>query len=298
MRIVRVLSVIALLATGLAACATSPREPAPVSMRTPNAYPGGSVACSGGGYTVRRGDTLSEIAQACGVSMRQIAADNGLSAPYALRTGQVLRLPAPAVHVVQRGENLYRIGLRYGLDYRELGAFNGIRAPYEIEVGDTIRLPDGSTARSASNTTRPAATTRRAPDRPAPPPASSGAPSFDWPIRGEILSDFGPKPNGRRNDGINIRASAGAQVRAAAPGQVVYAGDELPGYGQLILVRHENGFVTAYAHNRRLLVDEGRQVARGEVIAEAGASGSVESPQVHFEIRRGTRPENPMSYLR
>ena len=122
--------------------------------------------------------------------------------------------------------------------------------------------------------------------------------TFDWPIRGSILSNFGRKPDGGRNDGINIEARAGAQVHASAPGQVVYAGSELAGYGQLILLRHEGGFVTAYAHNSRLLVREGDQVARGQVIAEAGSSGTVDVAQVHFEIRRGVNPEDPMRYLR
>jgi len=127
---------------------------------------------------------------------------------------------------------------------------------------------------------------------------AAGAPRFDWPVRGDVISSFGRNSSGGRNDGINIRVNEGTDVRAAAAGQVVYAGSELDGYGQLVLIRHANGYVTAYAHNSRLLVRESDQVERGQVIAQAGSTGTVDSPQVHFEIRRGVSPENPMNHLR
>ena len=200
------------------------------------------------------------------------------------------------MHVVQRGENLYRIGLRYNIPFQTLAAHNGIRPPYEIEVGQQIRLPQGARAVTVTEAAPSRVSSVRRDTSPA--PAAAGAPSFDWPIRGAILSDFGRKPDGGRNDGINIEARTGADVRAAAAGQVVYAGSELAGYGRLVLIRHSGGFVTAYAHNSRILVREGDQVERGQVIAAAGDTGSVDRPQVHFEIRNGVNPVNPMSYLR
>ncbi len=105
------------------------------------------------------------------------------------------------------------------------------------------------------------------------------------------------KPDGRRNDGINIAADEGDSVRAAAGGTVVYAGGELQGYGELVLIRHEGGWVTAYAHNSRLLVAEGDRIEQGQLVAEAGSTGSVDTAQVHFEIRRGVTPEDPMGHL-
>ena len=300
MRIAARICLIVALAAGLAACGTTnPRRPAEIEYRTParGAAPAAAAHCGGGAYTVRSGDTLSEIAERCGVSMSELASQNGLYRPYTLRAGQTLTLPAPSVHVVQRGENLYRIGLRYGIDYRDLAAHNGIPAPYEIEVGDQIRLTRNISAPvRRDNPPSPQTGPRR--EEPRPDPVRQTDASFDWPIRGDIILRFGPRESGRRNDGINISARAGDSVRAAADGQVVYAGGELQGYGELILLRHENGFVTAYAHNRRLLVAEGQRVQRGDVIAEAGSTGSVDSPQVHFEIRRGTRPVDPMGYLR
>ena len=129
-----------------------------------------------------------------------------------------------------------------------------------------------------------------------PPPASAG-PSFSWPLRGTIVSSFGSKKGGEHNDGINIAARRGAPVRAADDGVVVYAGNELRGFGNLVLVRHADGWTTAYAHNETLLVKRGDRVRRGQVIAKAGSSGSVATPQLHFEIRRGRRAVDPAEYL-
>ena len=307
MRLATLTCLIAALSAGLAACASTPREPARVDHRYHGSGSRSAAPASvtrpecRDSYTVQRGDTLSEIALHCGIEMEALANANSLYRPYTLNVGQVLSMPRPPVHVVQRGENLYRIGLRYNVPFQQLAAHNGIRPPYELEVGQQIRLPQGATVVNlASRDTREsAASTSRAPERPVSrPPAASGAPTFDWPIRGAVLSSFGRKPDGGRNDGINIEARQGDSVRAAAAGQVVYAGSELAGYGQLVLLRHTGGFVTAYAHNSRLLVREGDQVSQGQVIAEAGSSGSVDRPQVHFEIRNGVNPVDPMSYLR
>ncbi len=303
--------VMAALGAGLAGCSSTPREPARVDYRSGSSYSptaartarAASPACSGGSYTVRSGDTLSEIAESCGVEMSALASTNRLSRPYTLRPGQTLSMPQPAVHVVQRGENLYRIGLRYDIPFQQLASHNGIPAPYELEIGQSIQLPRGATvAASASRPSTPTTSYRRPTQAPATQPTvqpvANAAVSFDWPIRGTVLSGFGRKPDGSRNDGINIAARTGDEVRAAAAGQVVYAGSELAGYGQLVLLRHDGGFVTAYAHNSRLMVREGDQVTRGQVIAAAGSSGTVEVAQVHFEIRRGVNPEDPMRHLR
>ncbi|MBR9825643.1 MAG: M23 family metallopeptidase [Alphaproteobacteria bacterium] len=303
-----VICFIAALSASLAACATPPRDPARVDYRNfsgnASSQPRSVTRSCREGYTVRSGDTLSEIAEACNVPMRELAEANGLSAPYSLRSGQRLDMPRPPVHVVQRGENLYRIGLRYNIPYQQLASHNGLRAPYEIEVGQQIRLPVGARAVNASSSrstaSRPPQSTSRnnrnaRVERAEP---AAGAPRFDWPLRGEIVSGFGRTSNGGRNDGINIAVATGTDVRASAAGQVVYAGAELDGYGELILIRHANGYVTAYAHNSRLLVREGDQVERGQVIAQAGSTGTVDSPQLHFEIRRGVSPEDPMRHLR
>ncbi|HEY8254825.1 MAG TPA: M23 family metallopeptidase [Rhizomicrobium sp.] len=130
----------------------------------------------------------------------------------------------------------------------------------------------------------------------APVPAGN-APAFVWPVSGRVIADFGATSNGGRNDGINIAAAEGTPIRAAASGSVTYAGDELKNYGNLVLIKHSGGFTTAYAHADRLVVSRGDFVAKGQVIGYAGQTGDVSQPQLHFEIRSGTAPVNPRSYL-
>src|SRR5215212_843196 len=128
-------------------------------------------------------------------------------------------------------------------------------------------------------------------------PAEEMTNSFRWPVKGRVISKFGSKPGGARNEGINIAVPEGTSVRAADGGVVAYAGNELKGYGNLVLIRHDGGWVTAYAHNRQLFVKRGDTVRRGDVIAKAGQTGSVESPQLHFELRKGATAVDPLKYL-
>jgi len=130
-------------------------------------------------------------------------------------------------------------------------------------------------------------------------PALAGGttPTFAWPLTGRVISDFGTESNGERNDGINIAAQPGTPIRAAAAGTISYAGNELRGYGNLILIKHDDGYVTAYAHAERITVQRGDTVTKGEIIAYAGSTGDVTSPQLHFEIRHGVQPVNPRSLL-
>jgi murein DD-endopeptidase MepM/ murein hydrolase activator NlpD len=126
---------------------------------------------------------------------------------------------------------------------------------------------------------------------------AGNAPSFAWPLSGRVIADFGSTANGGKNDGINIATAMDAPIHASASGSVTYAGDELKGYGNLVLVKHSGGYTTAYAHASRLVVSRGDFVAKGQVIGYAGQTGDVTSPQLHFEIRSATTPVNPRSYL-
>jgi murein DD-endopeptidase MepM/ murein hydrolase activator NlpD len=128
-------------------------------------------------------------------------------------------------------------------------------------------------------------------------PEPRGGSRFQWPVRGSILSDFGPKPGGLHNDGINISASRGASVVSADNGVVAYAGNELRGFGNLLLIRHADGWMTAYAHLDDMLVERGAKVTRGQKIGTVGSTGNVSSPQLHFEVRRGNRAIDPREHL-
>jgi murein DD-endopeptidase MepM/ murein hydrolase activator NlpD len=127
--------------------------------------------------------------------------------------------------------------------------------------------------------------------------ATGALPTFRWPVRGRVIAAYGAKTNGKVNDGINVAVPEGTPVKAAEDGVVAYAGNELKGYGNLILVRHANGYVTAYAHASELLVKRGDSIKRGQVIAKSGQSGEVASPQLHFEIRKGSTPVDPLQFL-
>ncbi|MDQ7247717.1 peptidoglycan DD-metalloendopeptidase family protein [Dongia sedimenti] len=129
------------------------------------------------------------------------------------------------------------------------------------------------------------------------PAAGTGKGPFVWPVQGKVIGAFGSSTEGLKNDGINIAAPSGAPVVAAADGTVAYAGNELRGFGNMILIRHDGGYVTAYAHNASLLVKKGDKVKRGQTIARVGQTGAVFGPQLHFEIRKGTQPVDPMSFL-
>jgi murein DD-endopeptidase MepM/ murein hydrolase activator NlpD len=140
----------------------------------------------------------------------------------------------------------------------------------------------------------PAGTPTTQPATYAPP---SGTLAFAWPVSGPIISDYGASLSGERNAGINIATPFGAPIHAAASGQISYAGNELRGYGNLVLIKHDDGYVTAYAHAERIIVGRGDYVTKGQVIGYSGQTGDVTSPQLHFEIRKGVQPVNPRSLL-
>lgn len=271
--------------------------------------------------TVRQGDTLTRIAERTGAGALAIAVANGLKVDAPLRPGQQLKVPAGRYHSVKAGETGLAIARAYRTDWRLVVLRNGLQPPYTLEIGDRLLIPPPPTIeeRAAANRLdidellrgdRPAQPRQQAraapppppaatpPRRPAPPAlASIPAPRLDWPLEGRILSTFGRKPGGRFNDGINIAAVAGAAVRAAADGEVIYAGNGVAAFGGLILIRHEGGWVTAYAHNETLLVARGARVTRGQTIARAGATGEVTEPQLHFELRQGRTPVDPLLHL-
>ncbi|MBB4210335.1 murein DD-endopeptidase MepM/ murein hydrolase activator NlpD [Rhodothalassium salexigens DSM 2132] len=237
---------------------------------------------------VRKGDTVYAIAQRNKVGVREVIAANRLSPPYTVHPGDRLAVPEARFHTVARGETGYGIAERYGVTLASLVRVNDLRPPYTLAVGQTLRLPSGA------GQAQPAVV-RRTVDLPDP-PARSGQ-GFAWPVEGTIIASFGAKGGGLQNDGINIAAPAGTPVRATEAGTVVYAGDRLAGYGKLLLIRHAGGWVSAYAHNQRLLVSKGEQVRRRQIIAHVGQTGLVESPQLHFELRRNNRPVDPKSRL-
>ena len=305
----------ALLAASLLAlggCASAPTS-APVDDRRPSPAPAprppsaqgtpvpgaGALDESPGFYVVRRGDTLYSIALEHGADYRDIAKWNGIDDPAKIRVGQRLRVAspdeAPAV----------KVGAAHGagqIESRALGA-----GPAREGQGDgamktgpkALRLPYSEqnvallAKGEAAPTAKPAAIARAEP-KPAPAAVERDeeAIEFVWPAKGKLLAAFS-EPNSK---GVDIAGKSGDPVVAAATGRVMYTGTGIRGYGKLIVIRHDNGFNSVYAHNREILVKEGQNVTRGQRIAELGDS-DADSPRLHFEIRKSGKPVDPAKYL-
>lgn len=251
---------------------------------------------SGQTVTVKKGDTLYALSRRYKVSVVDLTRVNKIRPPYRLSVGQKVKIPTRPVHSVKRGETSYSIAQRYGVRLSDLIRVNGIRRPYTLSVGQKLIIPGGAKKQGAVKPTAKKARTRTVTPKRWIPPAKTGQ-YFAWPLRGKLISSFGPKEGGIHNDGINLSAPRGTAIRAAEAGIVAYASNDLPGYGNLILVKHSGGWVTAYAHTESVRVKEGQVVNKGEVIARVGSTGGVRTPQLHFEIRRGRKALNPINYL-
>jgi murein DD-endopeptidase MepM/ murein hydrolase activator NlpD len=230
-------------------------------------------------------------------------------------------------HVAGPGDTLAKIARRYRVSLNDLAKANRMKPYAQLKLGERLVIPTSTSeadrptvlpqiaaAQAAKTTGKPVASApanqhvasapaaenanlAKATETPAEAAGESGSAMFRWPARGRIVTAFGAKPNGQQNDGINIAVPEGTPIKAAESGEVAYAGNELKGYGNLILIRHPNGFVTAYAHASELLVKRGDKVKRGQVIAKSGQTGNIGSPQLHFEIRKGSTPVDPTPYL-
>jgi murein DD-endopeptidase MepM/ murein hydrolase activator NlpD len=324
--------VLALIAVGAAGCSQDPgrfygdpRSEAsgaiaaqPTSGRTADGYWSWD---GGAAVTVARGDTVATIARRHHVPASVIIQANNLAVPGAIQPGQHLVVPRystapipgrpvpppPRVAGLVPPESIPASG----------GGAGVVKAAEEPVVATKVETPrrhpvSSLKAASARPDRKPAL--ERQPAKlaaqkpPAPRPAEKpvavdsikgedAAPSFHWPVRGQVIAQFGPKADGQRNDGIDIAVPADTPIKAADDGVVIYSGNQLKSFGNLVLVRHNNNYVTAYAHAKELRVKQGDQIKGGEVIGTSGQTGDVDTPQVHFEIRKGTAPVDPMRLL-
>lgn len=264
--------------------------------------------------TVKKGDTLYSLSRTYSIPIRDLIEANNLTPPYTLYVGRVLRLPVARYHTVAMGDTLYSISKRYNVDVTTLSRLNNLREPYTLSIGQKLALPasvsssNTYTSTTAHESSSYAKTTTSAPKTTTAKtesvststqakPTAYRKNKFAWPVRGTIISRYGAIGKGRSNDGINIKAPLGTVVKAADAGKVAYAGNELKGFGNLILIQHNDGWITAYAHNSSFLVKKGQWVQKGTPIAKVGSSGGVNTPQLHFEVRSGKKPLNPLAYL-
>ncbi len=312
-----------MLITLLTACSAS--RPAPV------VHARGQFKADGRHYVVAKGDTLYSIAWQAGTDVPTLARHNRIQAPYSIYPGQTLRLDVPdaalVVYRVRRGDTLSIIARNTGHTVADLATLNGLKPPYRIYVGQPLNLrarpvvaadkgrlastvlprPGPGKIRVTSSVTAgmssPAKVTK--PLAPAPGKAYAGsevqknaavntAITWQWPTAGPVISEFSLAETG--NKGIDIRGSRGQAIKTAAAGKVVYAGNALRGYGNLIIIKHNDDYLSAYAHNEVLRVKEQQTVSAGQHIADMGSSDATDV-RLHFEIRYQVSSVNPMKYL-
>ncbi|MFM7026153.1 MAG: peptidoglycan DD-metalloendopeptidase family protein [Limnohabitans sp.] len=264
----------ALVAALLVACGSSPRQPAPVENRGSSragaaavdakALPGAENAGKPGYYTVQKGDALTRVALEHGQAWRDLVRWNNLTNPDVIEVGQVLRVVPPGASVESNG-----------VVVRPVTA-SGAMPSFTNAPVDTAAAPKAPASSPAASS----------------PTAAAEDLSFSWPANGQVIAGF----DEARNKGLDIAGKAGDPVLAAADGQVVYAGAGLRGYGNLIIVKHNNTYLTAYAHNQKLLVKEDQKVSRGEKIAEMGNT-DADRVKLHFEVRRQGKPVDPARFL-
>jgi murein DD-endopeptidase MepM/ murein hydrolase activator NlpD len=251
-----------------------------------------------------------------------------LAAP-AVKPVAMAMAAAPSVHIVNHGDTLLSIARHNHVSVPDLARANNLDPSARLSLGTKLVVPAGKTAAAAApvavaaaqpvaaapvppvtkvaavDTQQKARLAQAAPNAEEPAiespvkaaEATGAVPTFRWPVRGKVITAYGAKANGKSNDGINLAVPEGTPVKAADDGVVAYSGNELKGYGNLVLIRHANGYVTAYAHASELMVKRGDTIKRGQVIAKSGQSGEVQSPQLHFEIRKGSSPVDPLQFL-
>lgn len=244
---------------------------------------------------VGAGDTLYSISRKYSVPVNDLAVMNDLVPPFRLTVGQKLRVPnLEAAAAVKKTES----SSEYGTPKKAVAGKDGAptNIPVSAEGAANNHVPKQSVAQKTQST--PKTKISSDPKKKLPVIAARSSSKFSWPVRGKILSGFGAKPNGLVNDGINIAASRGTTVKAAENGVVAYAGNEVKGMGNLIIIQHSGGWMTVYAHLDSMALRRGARVNVGQKIGTVGASGKVDQPQLHFEIRKGTKAYNPSQYLK
>jgi murein DD-endopeptidase MepM/ murein hydrolase activator NlpD len=254
---------------------------------------------------VKPGEYIYSLAREYKVSPQDIIAANNMTAPYQTTPGQVLRIPqkkevvattpeevkpvvktTPTYHTVEKNETLYRIGLKYGVSPLDIMAANNIEKPEALVAGSKLRIPVAGQVEPEAQEFKPYIDAD-----------ASKQKGYVWPVKGKIISTFGQQQTGIFNSGIAISVPENTPVLAIDDAQVIYADEGLKHYGKMVLLRHEQGMVSAYGHNDKLFVKKGDVVKKGQVIALSGDSGIATEPQLHLEIRKNAKAVNPTTLL-
>ena len=246
-------------------------------------------------YTVKKGDNLYDISKKMSLSINDLIKINNISPPFKIHPNQIIYLPPKNYHIVRRNETLYSISRRYDVDRFQLSRVNKLKSENKIVIGQKLIIPNLKTVLNINKLKIKKKT-------PFNKKHSSNISNnekifFKWPIKGKVILGFGTIKPGLHNDGINILSRKGDKVSASNSGRVIYTGNEIPGYGNLVLIKHRNNWITAYAHLDDIYLKRGSEVKVGEKVGTIGTSGNVNRPQLHFEIRKGKKALNTEEYL-
>ena len=272
---------------------------------------------SSGIITVQEGDTLFGLANRYDVTPFKIISENRLEAPFKLKVGQVLKLVPRNTHLVRLGDSLFSIAKQYSVNQFNIAQLNALEEPYELQSGQILQLPETKdlsvflmqTPNDQVLATKTESVTssvlQAKPILAATPvkkffvaPKLDAGDAFNWPLSGQVIKRFGPAERGVHNDGVDIAANLGENVKTTAPGTVAYVGTGLKSFGNLILVKHDGGLISAYAHLSEVLVREGDVLNSSQIIGKVGQTGRVKAPTLHFEIRQNRTPIDPSSVIK
>ena len=238
------------------------------------------------------GDTLSFISKKYQVTKKELIRFNKLKYPYILKPGNFIKIPVQKRYKIKKGDTLYKIAKCNSTQILEIKNKNTNINEKKLIVGSIINLPYYTKNNCKLSNQR---TVKRNKFKKK---SIKSEEIFIWPVQGSIITYYGKQKGGRKNDGINIISVKGNPVRAAMGGKVIYGGNELLAWGNLIIIKHKNNWTTAYAHLDKLLVRKGEVIKTGDIIASVGATGNVDKSQLHFQVRKNSKPLDPVKFLK
>ena len=250
-------------------------------------------------YFVKSGDNLYSISKKFKISIQDLIRTNNIVEPYKIFPRQIILIPKNKIYKIKKGDTLYSISRRYETNIFELSKINNISDVNNLKIGQKIRIPKKTYKNKINQKQKSLNKIKKENIK----RISDGFKKrknktiFLWPVKGEIVSKYGKNQEGFYNDGINIFSKKGTKVISSADGKVIYSGNEIPGYGNLILIKHSKNWITAYAHLNEVFIYKGKSVKKGEKIGSVGNTGNVRKPQLHFEIRKGKESVDPMRLL-
>ena len=260
-------------------------------------------------YEVRKGDNLYSISRKLNLSISSLIKLNKIAPPYKIFPKQTLILPKQSFHKVKKGETLYSISRRYKTDVYSISKLNNLKNINSINEGQALKIYGDLKIETKNNISNGNKANIKKIDSKKKSLKSvkkttlnfeqtlNKNSKFIWPVKGKLISKYGKSTDGFFNDGININSKLNQKVGASNDGVVIYSGNEIPGYGNLVLIKHSQNWITAYAHLGKVTIEKGDKVKKGEIIGLVGKTGNVRKPQLHFEIRKGKEAVNPLNYL-